>query len=313
MCTLSRLTHALLVVAVIALSVALIQAHHAAGPQATINASPAGNAMIVTAPRDQTEVAILPAGLFDELDIALAQSDDLGIGGFDSHQNGNSTPPSAPKPAAGPEQAADPANIPLDGQRDRPGRRGSMPDRGGSPHGPPRLTAELVDRCIEIAREADSELGSRLAEARDKNPQEFERLMRQGGFGWRLMSMAQLKQRDPELYKAKVAELSQSVQIERTAKQLREAKKNGSQGDIDSYEHQLRTMLQIQLAMSIKARGEMLCHFDERVIELRKDLEREAVNFQTTIEARMKSLSTEPPAAATVAPATPAPAAPPAK
>ena len=37
------------------------------------------------------------------------------------------------------------------------------------------------------------------------------------------MSLVHLKQRDPHLYRAKVSELSQAVQIERVAKQLRAA------------------------------------------------------------------------------------------
>jgi hypothetical protein len=193
-----------------------------------------------------------------------------------------------------------------DGERDR--ERGR--ERGGpwTQHGPRMLmNPEMIARCLEVANEVDKELGARLAESRQKNPEEFDRSMRVGGFGRRLLALAELKQRDPDLYRAKLGELSQAVEIERTAKKLREARRNASQGDIDLYETELRRLLQNQLAMSIKARTELLCRLDERIAELRGEIERDAQNFQGIIDARLKVLANEP-----ARPATPAAAAPPA-
>lgn len=194
------------------------------------------------------------------------------------------------------------AAVPGDGPGDRGGRDGRSGSRGsdrrwgGPGGGMVPLTEDMADRCIEIAQEVDPEIATRLADARRSDPDEFGRQMRSGGFGRRLLALAQLKTHDPILYGQKISELSSAVQIDRTARQLRELKKdaNASLSKIDEVEHNLRTLLQVQLAMSIKARGEMLCRFDERRAELEKDLIREAQNFQSTIDARLKVLVESP-------------------
>jgi len=332
MTTLSRLTNAVLLLAVVALSVALMRtAQHAPAASSPMFA---GNAQTVAlAGADQA--ALLPAALLDELNLIApapqgGDADDVdwsGLAGHRASADDQAAPQANPEQAAGGGANGGAANANGTGSGDADGsgahRGRPMRDRRegafGPDHRPPadpsrdpsrgaeilrqRLTPELVARCVEVAREVDKELGDRLADARDKNPQEFDRMMRQGGIGWRLLAMAQLKQHDPDLYRAKLAELQDAVQIDQVARKLREARRNGSQGDADAYENQLRSMLQIQLAMSIKARGEMFCRLDERVSELRKDLEREAANFNKTIDARMKVLTAEaPPAAPAAAP-----------
>jgi hypothetical protein len=255
------------------------------------------------------EASLLPVGLLGDVDLtALLASDDLraamddqgapaSAGGAAPSDSSAGQAPTAEQSHGVRGMTRGPGGPPdhrmFDGSREG--------DRMPGQHGPPRLTPDLVARSLEVAGDVDQELAERLSKAHDKDPQEFERLMRQGGIGWRLMSMAQLKQRDPELYRAKVSELSTAIQIERVAKQLRDARRTGSAGDAEAYEHQLRTLLQIQLAMSIKARGDILCRLEERMGDIRKDLEHEASNFQSTIEARMKMLTTEPPAANTAA------------
>lgn len=161
--------------------------------------------------------------------------------------------------------------------------------------GMPRFTEEIAARCLEVAAEVDSELAQRLLDARNRNPAEFEQQLRVGGFGRRLYALAQLKTHDPLLYRQKISELSQAVQIERKSKELRAAKADpdASLGDVHSLEMQLRTLLQIQLAMSIKARGDLLCKFNDRVAELQKELERDASSFQSIVDARMKMLTSE--------------------
>lgn len=180
--------------------------------------------------------------------------------------------------------------------RSRGGRDGGDRQWNGGGPGMQHLSDELVARCLEVAREVDDELADRLIDARNKNPEEFERQMKTGSFGRRLFSLAMLKTRDPILYGQKISELSQAVQIERVAKQLRELKKNpdASLGDLSALEAQLRMLLVTQFAMSMKARGDLLCRFEERAAEVRRDIEHDASNFQSIIDARMKMLASEP-------------------
>jgi hypothetical protein len=175
--------------------------------------------------------------------------------------------------------------------RHREPRNWDNRDRFG--HGPRPMSAELIERCLDVADEVDATLGRQLREARQKDPAEFDRQMKQGGFGRRLASLVELQQREPDLYRIKLGELAQAVQIDRVAKQLRDARETGSEGEVEMYEVQLRRLLQVQFAMAIKARGELLCRLEERIAELRAEMERDALNFQNIIDARMKTLAGE--------------------
>jgi hypothetical protein len=224
----------------------------------------------------------------DETSEALAFVDHPLPGGVD-------TRPRQSPGARGPVEAS-----PLQDDDNQPRMRGGNREhaREGAgdrsrPHRP-LGPQELATRCLEVAREIDPELGQRLTEALQKNPAEFERAMRQGGFGRRMYAMAELKNRDPELYRAKVSELSQAMQIERTAKKWREAKRSGSVGDADAYEAQLRSLLQVQFAMTVKARGDMLCRLEDRISELRDEIARDAANFNHLLDLRMQALAAEP-------------------
>src|SRR5207253_3453071 len=114
--------------------------------------------------------------------------------------------------------------------------------------------------CVEVAREIDHETGERLAMLRQKNPAEFERVMRVAGR--RLMAMAQLKQRDPALYRVKISELSQDMLVKNVASQLRQALRTNDTGQIDSLKIQLHNVLRIQQAMWLKSRGEYVCRLE---------------------------------------------------
>lgn len=261
---LSRVTNAVLMLAVIAMAIALFRAHDQAdeprvGESSTVLSDlPAGDA--------SEEAALLAAAMapFETVSFNPEQS-------ADSHRERN--------PSRG-----------SDG-----GSAGARGDRSWSGRGMPALTEELAQRCIEVAQEVDPELAQRLSDARTKNPQEFESQMRAGGFGRRLLSLAQLKTHDPRLYNDKIAELTLAVQIDRVAGQVREIRRNAdaSLSEVENLEGKLRALLQVQVALSIKARGEMLCRFEERAKELQTELDREARNFQTTVDARMAAITAD--------------------
>lgn len=284
---LSRVTHTVLLVAVAVLTIALVRvSHRNAFTLPTPTAEPKSVDLVANDDLQMFGAALGPfdsGDLAGELSGALAMAEDSSIRG----------PQAA---TAGPDRSSGRGS----GGEGREHRNwsGGGEDRGRG--GMPRITEEIAARCLEVAAEVDAELAQRLLDARKQNPEEFEQQMRAGGFGRRLLALAQLKTHDPLLYRQKISELSQAVQIERIVKQLRASRANpdASQGDIESLEAQLRTLLQIQLAMSIKARGDLLCKFNDRVAELQKELERDASNFQSIIDARMKVLTSDPPAAA---------------
>lgn len=152
----------------------------------------------------------------------------------------------------------------------------------------PALTSALIDRCLEVAGDIDRDLGAQLLKKRQENPQEFERLIRQAPIGRRLLAMAQLKQRDPELYQVKLSEFSQDIQVKQKAAELRQAVRTGSTDQIEPLKAQLRMLVQLQLLMSIKSRGEYLCRIEEQIQAVRDEIDREASNFHATVEGRLQ-------------------------
>src|SRR5262245_40392345 len=75
-------------------------------------------------------------------------------------------------------------------------------DRGIRPDANRTLPPEVVTRCVEVASDIDADLGSRLAKLRDKDPVALERQLRRSQEGRRLLAMAQLKDREPDLYRS---------------------------------------------------------------------------------------------------------------
>lgn len=170
--------------------------------------------------------------------------------------------------------------VDLNDPAERSEARMIRPNRG-------KLTPEMIDRCLEVARDIDPAMGRQLARRRETHPQDFESALRQQ-HAWRLLAMAQLKQRDPELYATRLGEFSQSLQVNRVAVNLRVAMAANDETLVESLKDQLRAMLQMQLAMSIKARGDYLCRLEEKMQKVRDEIDREAENFQATIEGRMQ-------------------------
>lgn len=159
------------------------------------------------------------------------------------------------------------------------------------------LSSDTIMSCLEVARDIDPELGRELVRKQDKNPAEFEQALRTGQVGRGLWSLVQLRQRDPHLYQLKIAEMTQSLQINRKAAELHEASKSGDGGRADSARNQLRELLQLQLAMSLKARAEYLCKIEEQVVKLREEIEHDAANFHAIVDARLKQHMESPPQA----------------
>src|SRR5262245_47973618 len=114
-----------------------------------------------------------------------------------------------------------PGPVPADRAGHRPD---AGTDRGLRPvDSAGRLTPDMITRCIEVAADIDDDMGSRLTKLREKNATEFEHQLRHSPAGRRLLAMAQLKDREPELYRSKISELAQAVQINKVAAELRDA------------------------------------------------------------------------------------------
>jgi hypothetical protein len=186
--------------------------------------------------------------------------------------------------------------------------RGAAAEASSDSGSPPvsRWRQELYARCIEVAKDIDSNLAKHMSELRQRDPAEFDRSMRQSGR--KLLAMAELKERDPDLYGAKLIELRMELSVRQKSRELREARAAGNRAESDSLEKQLRTALMNQLLLSIKARGDIICQLQERIDTMKAELQYDAVHFNESVEERFKAAID--PAASPKAPASALPALP---
>ena len=116
------------------------------------------------------------------------------------------------------------------------------------------------------------------------------------------VSLARLKERDPNLYDVKVNELRLDAQVSRLLDQLEAARVTSSAaaGDLES---QLLVLVEQQVGYSLVARGMYLRRLSEHVNALRDELSHDSANFEAAVERRMQELLNE----IEVAPADPTP------
>lgn len=141
---------------------------------------------------------------------------------------------------------------------------------------------ELVQHWLDVAADIDPEKAERLRHVCDHNPEEFRRIMKQSGT--RLMGLAELKRDDPDLYQLKLSELRIESQVQASADQLAEAIRNGE--ETAALEEDLHRWVSMQVAHSIRARGDYLLRLKEHMKRLEEDIENDARNFNKTVQAR---------------------------
>jgi hypothetical protein len=154
--------------------------------------------------------------------------------------------------------------------------------------GETELSPEFIDRCLRIAGQIDPDLANRLREMCDHDPAEFARAMATSGR--KLVGLAQLQQRDPDLYAMKLGELRWEAQVERTARQLEDALRSGDEREAARITQDLRQHVLMQEAMRIKAQGDYLRRLEEHVQALREQIQREGDTFEQNVERRFKEI-----------------------
>jgi len=158
-----------------------------------------------------------------------------------------------------------------------------------SPSGPVDLTdPRFIDALLAVAEDVDPELGKRLHGVCGDNPQAFTRLVKQAGR--QLIGLTQLKLRDPELYKWKIAEMQWEPRAIELARDWHEAKALGKKQLAQELDEQLRGVVKIHLAMSFKARGEHILRLEQYIERLKQELDQDASRLPEHVEQRVKEL-----------------------
>ena len=151
------------------------------------------------------------------------------------------------------------------------------------------LSPEMIDGCIEVARDLDPALADRMAAQRGENFTELEQLIRHKGR--RLLDLWQLKQRDESLYELKVLELKTDAEVVEVAAALRSARAEGNVQESTRLEQELRILLRMQMAFALKAREDYICRLKEHIERLEDELQDDYVNFDERVELRLRQLT----------------------
>jgi len=179
-----------------------------------------------------------------------------------------------------------------EGQRRRVDSRGGF-QRDGVRHplaidNQQPITPELIDQALAVAHEIDPEMGDQLKSMCGNDPEAFERVLRTTGR--RLIGMAELRTRAPELYDMKRREWQQEVLIARTVRELAEAREEGDSLRVRALENQLRSHISIQVAMQIAVRGDYLRRLKEQIAALEREIDQQARRFEQTVEERFQAV-----------------------
>lgn len=159
-----------------------------------------------------------------------------------------------------------------DGARGDGGRRGPM-------------SAEMVDRIIEVADDVSPELGKIIREKRNASPEELSQAMRQNTR--RLIGLAVLKERNPDLYKTRVEELRVQLELRVLGEQFMKAQADGDKAAMETLGAQIDQKVSRQIDLDLKARAQELLVLSQQMDNLRHELE----SAQANKDARRKEVS----------------------
>lgn len=166
--------------------------------------------------------------------------------------------------------------------RERPARRRFNDARW-------HLSAEMIANCLEVARDVDAELATRLEVLRENSSSEqFEQALRRNAR--HLISLSLLRERNPDLYDLKLRVLRVDTQINDVVAELRQARVTGSIGNAEALEGILHALVETQMSHSIEANGRFLSRMNEQMDELTRKINEEATNFKSDVEQRLKEL-----------------------
>lgn len=210
--------------------------------------------------------------------------------------NTQPTPPSADEP----DSAA--LGRPRDGQRPLPpGELGAAPGNPPPPGDPQRprrdgrqrMSPEMIDRLLDLARKIDPARAERLADMRRDNLPAFQRWFATNGR--RLAGLLQLEKKEPELFSARVCELRAEAKVNNISRQYHQAREAGQLVEASRLEAEVRTAEDSRFDCYLRARGMELAILANRVDKMKQDLQDDLQNRDKIIDDRIATLLAAPP------------------
>jgi len=191
-----------------------------------------------------------------------------------------------------------------EGRRDRPGlldqgagRRSTeaiapgpfAPERDDRRVDPPPLDEAQREAALEVLADVYPRFAERLNEAQEANPRRAEWALRKM---WpRLHRLVELRDRDPALYKLRVADQRHKVETLRLVHQLRRALRQGeAPGRVSALQDRLRERVNDHFEVRQRMRRHELEQLAERIEQLRAELRQRQANRDQLIGRYIEAL-----------------------
>jgi hypothetical protein len=192
---------------------------------------------------------------------------------------GAQAPAAPPAPAQQQPKPADAAEPGRDGIRRGDGQRW----RADGPMPP-----EMADRIISVARDVSPGLAAELERSRNDSPDSMAQSMRQNAR--RLMGLAVLKERNPELYAIRVEELRLQLELRALGEQWRAATEAKDDARASQLAAQIDAKVRSQVDVDLKARAQELVALDAQLKSLREELADEQRRTAERIAERIEAV-----------------------
>lgn len=154
------------------------------------------------------------------------------------------------------------------------------------------ITKELIEDCLEVAREINPQLAMWLDRLKTKSSkQKFEHALQRNARY--LLGLVELRERNPVLYDFKMRELKTGSEIKEVTKLLQEAVDTQSSEQVEMLEIRLRELIRMQASYSIESRGRYLLRIQEHAAALEQQINDQAITFDETAEQQLQDILNE--------------------
>lgn len=183
-----------------------------------------------------------------------------------------------------PAWAQAPASQPAPPAPADPARRADGPRwRADAP-----MAAEMADRIVAVARDVSPELAAEIEKARTESPDRMAQSMRQNAR--RLMGLAVLKDRNPDLYAIRVEELRLQLELRALGEQWRAANEAKDASRAQQLSQQIDAKVRSQVDVDLKARAQELVALDAQLKSLREELVDEQRRMAERVAERIEAV-----------------------
>lgn len=181
-----------------------------------------------------------------------------------------------------------PRGVPTESRVDAgPRRDGDETGRRWGGPGRRELSDDDVQRIVATASDIDPAWGQALEQLRGKDPAELRQ--RIGSQGRRLVGLAWLRDRQPDLYRARVDDFRAQREAKRAIEAMRQAKESGDSAGEAAALVQARQAIAKQVELDIKARAFELVAMDKALKDARQRLQSDIEGRDQRVQAMLEA------------------------